>query len=277
MTNADRTGDRGQRAARGWMLALLSGCLVAGTAAGCAAPAPVAPVVDPAISGDLTDMQIRIQMLQSELNELRQNMRDRGAREAASSDALETRLTMLQERLETLPEDLLSLCPEVPESATVTTQCEGFGEIQRVVVSGDKLVVGEFERVWVDPPEKVLVARIDASSDGSALAADDIVEFERDGSRWVRFQVTVDDETNTVERPIRRTTRVALAQGGTTRRHVVDLRIQLGDVRETVDFTLSDTLGADHDMVLGRNFLTDVAMVDIGARFVQPAVRPRAN
>jgi hypothetical protein len=252
--------------------------MLIGVACGCAAAPATTPVVDPGIGGDLTDMQIRIQMLQSQLNDLRQTMRDRGAREAASSDAVELRLALLQDRLDTLPEDLLRFCPAVPDSATVTTQYEGFSEVQRVVVSGDKLVVGELERVWIDPPEAMLVARIDPSSDASLLAAEDIVEFERDGSRWVRFAVQVGDELETVERPIKRSVRVAVAQGGTARRPVVDLRLQLGDVHQSVDFALTDALGQDHAMVLGRNFLTDVAMVDIGARFVQPAVRrPRQN
>jgi hypothetical protein len=251
--------------------------MLIGVASGCAAVPVTTPVIDPGISGDLTDMQIRIQMLQGQLNELRQSVSDRGAREAASSDALEMRLATLQERLETLPEDLLRFCPEVPDSATVTTLCEGSGEVQRVVVSGDKLVVGELERVWIVPPETLLVARVDPSSDASLLAAEDIVEFERDGSRWVRFAVQVGEELQSVERPIKRTMRVAVAQGGTARRPVVDLRLQLGDVRQSVDFALADAFGQDYGMVLGRNFLTDVAMVDIGARFVQPAVRPRPN
>ncbi|MEQ8482744.1 MAG: RimK/LysX family protein [Pseudomonadales bacterium] len=249
----------------------LTGCMLQ--------PAPVAvePVIDPGISGDLTDMQIRIQMLQSELNGLRESMRDRGAREAAAADSLEARLATVQERIEALPAELVSMCPEMPASATVTTQCEGTGEIQRVVVSGDKLVVGQFERVSIDPPDATIVARIDPASETSALAADEIVEFERDGNRWVRFNVVIDGQPATVERPIKRTARVTLAQGGSARRPVVDLRLQLGDVRETVDFALSDRLGDDHGMVLGRNFLTDVALIDIGARFVQPAIGPQAN
>lgn len=253
------------------MAAALAGCMMQ------PAPVQVEPVIDPGISGDLTDMQIRIQMLQSELNGLREGLRDRGAREAAAADSLESRLATVQERIESLPEELVSLCPDLPDSATVTTQCEGIGEVQRVVVSGDKLVVGQFERVWIDPPDAAIVARIDAGSETSALAAEEIVDFERDGNRWVRFNVQIDGQPVTIERPIKRTARVALTQGGTARRPVIDLRLQLGDVRETVDFALSDHLGDDHGMVLGRNFLTDVALIDIGTRFVQPAIRPQSN
>jgi hypothetical protein len=245
--------------------------------AGCATPPYEQPVIDPGISGELTDMQIRIQMLQAELNVLQDSLRNRGAREAASSEALETQLAALQAKLDALPETLVSLCPDVPESATVMTQCEGLGEVQRVVVSGDKLVVGELERVWIDPPDTAVIARIDPTSETSTLAAEDIVEFERDGNRWVRFNLPTDAEPLTAERPIKRTARVSLTEGGTARRPVVDLRVQLGDVRENVEFALGDRFGDEYAMVLGRNFLTDVALIDIGERFIQPAIRPRAN
>jgi hypothetical protein len=101
------------------------------------------------------------------------------------------------------------------------------------------------------------------------MHAEDLVEFERDGNKWVRFGVSVEEETVTVERPLKRFVRAR-----NDRRPIVDLRVQLGDVRETVEFVLADLSDQDHPVALGRNFLTDVALVDVGREHVQPAFQP---
>lgn len=227
---------------------------------------------DPAMMDDLAELQIRIRLLQSDLTALRTAVAEDAKQQdqqVATEAALQARLDELGLRIDALPEHLAEFCPEPPEAATVTTQCESSPEAQRVVVSGDKLVVGEVERVWLDPPAAFLEAGISAASELSVLAAAELVEFERDGNRWVRFQITPDDETLTVERPVKRMARPAGGNG--PRRPVVDLRVQLGDVREVVETALVDELPGPQLLILGRNFLTDVALLDVARKHVQPA------
>jgi hypothetical protein len=222
---------------------------------------------DPAVMESLAEMEIRIRLLQSELTDVRRALAESVAQRDRGTDTegdLQTRLDDLQQRIAALPETLAGLCPALPESTAVNTACEP--EVQRVVVSGDKLVVGEVERVWVEPPAAFLVARIDAAAEYSFMHAEEVVEFERDGNKWVRFGLTVEEETVSVERPLKRFVRTR-----NERRPVVDLRVQVGDVRETVEFALADLSGQDQPVVLGRNFLTDVALLDVGRKNVQPA------
>ncbi|MFW6093508.1 MAG: RimK/LysX family protein [Pseudomonadota bacterium] len=226
----------------------------------------------PQAEGELMELQIRMRLLQSELLDLREALHERTRAQAASANTLEERMSGLQLRLEELPDEISGLCPEVPDAATVTTRCEPSAEVQRVVVSGDKLVVGDLERVWLEPPGVTLEARMDAGAAASALRADGIVELERDGDKWVRFDVVTDGDAQSVERPIEGYAR-APGEGQGNRRPVVTLRVRIGDVRETVELTLTSESDADHAMTLGRNFLTDVALVEVGERFVQPAVR----
>lgn len=223
---------------------------------------------DPAVMDSLAEMEIRVRLLQSELTELRRAMADTEsrAREAeppgAVQEMLETRLDTLQARIDALPEAFAAVCPARSQPA-VNPQCEP--KIQRVVVSGDKLVVGEVERVWVEPPGAFLEARIDAGAELSFIAAEEPMEFERDGNKWIRFGVTVDEQTVSVERPLKR-----FARARNERRPIVDLRVQLGDARENVEFALIDLSGQEQRVVLGRNFLTDVALLDVGRQHVQP-------
>lgn len=217
----------------------------------------------------LAEMEIRIRLLQSELTNVRQALAEREAQDAqrtGSENDLNRGLDDIRQRLTSLPERLSELCPEAPRSATVTTQCEDRPEVRRVVVNGDKLVVGEAERVWLEPPSVFLTARVDAAAEHSLVRAEEPVEFERDGNRWIRFGVTADEETVSVERPLKRFTRI-----GDSRRPVVELRVQLGDLREAVEFVVSALPAEEHALVLGRNFLTDVALVDVARQFVQPA------
>ncbi|MDZ7669547.1 MAG: RimK/LysX family protein [Gammaproteobacteria bacterium] len=244
-------------------------------------PACTTQQPDPAVLDNLAEMQIRMQLLQSELASVRRSLAEHDAqreqaRRQASRTVLEDRLDELSSRLAALPEAMAQLCPELPESATVTTQCGTTPDVQRVVVSGDKLVVGEVERVWLDPPGTLMTARIDAAADISALHAREIVEFERDGNKWVRFEVTVDDEPVIVERRLKRYVRGSV-QGNGGRRPAVDMRVQIGDVRQTVELALADLGDADQPMILGRPYLTDVALLDVARKFVQPAFSQSHN
>jgi hypothetical protein len=247
--------------------ARLSSCALGLFLAGCASqPA------DTAVMDNLEEMQIRVRLLQTELTALRQSLSERDealAQRDTGQVTVQDQLAALQEQMDTLPESVAMLCPS-PLPVPTVTQCDGSADAQRVMVSGDKLVVGEVERVWLDPPATFLEARIDASSEISALRAAEVVEFERDGNKWVRFNVQVEDEPVPVERRLRRYAKPPAGENG-NRRPVVTLRVQLGDVRESVELTLSELPGVEESLVLGRNFLTDVALVDVARKHVQPA------
>lgn len=223
---------------------------------------------DPAVMDGLAEMEVRMRLLQSEVSDLRRALaaREQGPDETArqAEAALQARFDTLEQRLAALPDALADRCPSPPPAAPVSAQCNP--DIRRVIVSGDRLVVGEVERVWIDPPGSFLMARMDPTAEFSFIHADEVVEFERDGSRWVRFGITVGEETTSIERPLKRFVRAR-----DERRPVVDLRVQLGDVRETLEFAPADLSGDEQPVILGRNFLTDVALLDVGKRHVQPA------
>lgn len=253
---------------RRYITARLSGCALGLIIGGCASQPP-----DTAVMDNLEDMQIRVRLLQTELTALRQTLSERDealARQDVGEVTVQDQLVAMQQQIDALPESLASLCPSPVPAAIVTPQCEVGPGAQRVMVSGDKLVVGEVERVWVDPPAAFMEARIDASAETSGLHATEVVEFERDGNKWVRFTVQGENEPVVVERRLRRYGKGPGPENG-NRRPVVTLRVQLGDVRESVEVALTDLSGIEQPMVLGRNFLTDVALVDVARKHVQPA------
>jgi hypothetical protein len=225
-------------------------------------------------------MLARMDSLQSSLDKVQSQLaRTQAAAQAQESETsvnvatLNARILQLQTEVGTLPEEVSALCqaPAVPASI----QCEAKENVRTVVVSGDKLVVGEVERIWIDPPRAVLEARVDTGASSSSLHSENLVEFERDGEDWVRFDIKLDDEMVTLEREILRYVRVyQQADREGSRRPVVTLRVRLGNLNQEVEFTLADRSHLDFELILGRNFLTDVALVDVGKRFIQPVYKP---
>jgi hypothetical protein len=234
--------------------------------AGCAA------TESPELTRQVTDLQLDIDALRTELADTKNELASREAARESTDATLAQNLDGIETRLDDLPLQLAALCPE-PPAPVAPARCEPKVEVRTVTVSSDKLVVGEVERVRIDPPGGYVVARIDTGAGSSSLHAEQMVEFERDGKRWVRFDLKLDDGVATLERPIKRFVRVVQqADPEGSRRPVVEMRVRLGNVRENVEFTLADRSHMDNEMMLGRNFLTDVALVDVGRQFVQPPV-----
>jgi hypothetical protein len=213
-----------------------------------------------------------MELIQAELAAVRQGLTDRSDHQAAMSETVEARLASLQAQIDALPEELAALVPEPAEAVTAASAAPS-PEAPRPADTPSKLVVGEMERVWLEPPGASLVAKIDPSVASSTLSAQDVVVFERDGRKWVRFNLTLESGVVSVERPLRRNVRVAQPydSGGGGRRPAVTLRVRLGDVREAVEVALVDLSEREYGIVLGRNFLTDLAVLDVSQKFLQPA------
>ncbi len=217
----------------------------------------------------LQSVSERMDQLASELQDSRAVLNDLKSSDEAGRQALESRIAGLDEQIQNLPNTLELNCPEAAEPA----QCE---EVSRVVVSDDKMLVGALEHVYMDPPGVNVVARIDTGATSSSLHAENLVPFERDGEDWIRFDMMVNEtESVSVERQIVRHVRVVQqADPSGSRRPVVAMRVRLGDIQDTFEFTLADRSHLENELILGRNFLADVTLVDVGRQFIQPQYSP---
>ena len=135
----------------------------------------------------------------------------------------------------------------------------------------DKLVIGEIEHVNIKPPGQVFLARIDTGAAGTSIHANNIVAFERDGRDWVRFQI---DHPSieipiAIERPLARTVLVKQVSSETPeRRLVVKMTITLGSMTEQIDVSLSERTTMTYPVLIGRNFLRNLAIVDVSQRLI---------
>ncbi|MDG4813404.1 RimK/LysX family protein [Hydrogenovibrio sp. 3SP14C1] len=138
---------------------------------------------------------------------------------------------------------------------------------------GDKLLIGEIEDVHLSPVDLELEARIDTGAKTSSLDAQNLKVFERDGEEWVAFNF-VDRKTKEVheiERPVSRF--VLILQSNSEekeRRPVVKFKLTIGNVPQMVEFTLSDRSHLDFSVLIGRNVLKDLMLVDISKKKIAP-------
>ncbi len=142
----------------------------------------------------------------------------------------------------------------------------------------DKVVVGRNEWVWLDLLQRNLKARIDTGALSSSLNATDVQAFERDGNDWIRFRVPDEDHADggdVYEAPLVRRVKIRQASAEELeRRPVVLLQVRMGDHVEETEFNLTNRENMLYPLLLGRNFLRDVMVVDVAKKFTQDKYLP---
>jgi len=123
-----------------------------------------------------------------------------------------------------------------------------------------KLILGAEEWIWLDPAQKYVRVKVDSGVKISTLGVSNIQEFERDGNDWIKFKASGES----VELPVERWLKGK--NGSKDRQAVVKLRAKLGELNELTEFALT----AGKGIVLGINFIRDVAIVDGNRKYVQP-------
>lgn len=130
-------------------------------------------------------------------------------------------------------------------------------------------VVGELERVVLEPQGVLLEARVETGATTSSVHAVDIEEYELDGKPWVRFGLVLgEDQSMELRLPVVRVVRIRRHQEDSLRRPVVELRIRIGEQELVREFTLADRGDLEFPMIIGRNLLRDQFVVDVARKYV---------
>lgn len=162
-------------------------------------------------------------------------------------------------------------CPPAQEQKACPTQTRSAEQKTRTDKLNGKLIVGELEKFFLVGPNFVYDARIDSGATTSSIDARNIKRFERNGENWVRFDVPIPgDEENfkTLERQIVRNVRIIQAnEEDYDRRPVVELQFAMGDHQQKAEFTLTERAHMTHPILIGRNILRDVMLIDVGKEY----------
>lgn len=142
-----------------------------------------------------------------------------------------------------------------------------------------KVIAGWVEKISLYEPPVVLKAKLDSGAKTSSIHAANVEPFVRDGERWVKFDLLltdVDDKQHTLhlEKPKSRRVRIKDADGDHDRRSVVELEICFDGRRHVTEFTLADREEYIYDVLLGREFLKGIAVIDPESTFLTQAHCP---
>lgn len=196
---------------------------------------------------------------------------------------LDESLSLLQQGLELQKRQAEAPPPAPVEPVIAVAKCPAPPKIAPATNAEalflNKLVVGERESVLLTAIDVVLPARINTGVSISKLDARDIQMFERNGEDWVRFKV-IDPVTEIAHELERRRMRLAASTKSedSARRPVVEMRIAIGKVTQNAALTLVDRSGQPFPLLIGRNVLRDVMLVDVSRSNLAPVVRePKDN
>ena len=195
---------------------------------------------------------------------------------------LESQMGLQNDYIESLEKQITELktqvsqikLPPPPPPKRVSTAKPSNDQNTAISKPRHDVVLGEIESVTIDAIKQTFDARIDTGAATSSLNAVDIEEFERNGKNWVRFHLADEKnpktEANWIEAPVLRYVRIRQSTNDNTeRRAVVELWVKLGSIHEKAQFTLADRSQMTHPVLLGREFIRDIALVDVSRKYIQ--------
>ncbi|MGI6523762.1 MAG: ATP-dependent zinc protease [Bdellovibrionota bacterium] len=145
----------------------------------------------------------------------------------------------------------------------------------QIAIAQEKEVVGYIEKVRLHPEKILAHAKLDTGADISALNAEDIVEYKKDGVPWVRFTIRNRfGEQFRLEREIKRTTRIKQHNRPSQKRYVIRLGICLGSAYMEEEVSLVNRSQFTSQMLVGRSFLAGNVIIDPAQTYmVEPTCR----
>lgn len=128
--------------------------------------------------------------------------------------------------------------------------------------SSDMQSIGAVELVQIVDVGVTKEARIDTGATTTSIDAQDIVLFERDGKKWVKFKFA----GKKLEKKLIGIVTIKRHGSEGIKRPSIMLRLALGKTTRNVKVTLADRSKFTYPILIGRNFLKDMFMVDVSKK-----------
>ncbi|WOH39450.1 RimK/LysX family protein [Thalassotalea fonticola] len=132
----------------------------------------------------------------------------------------------------------------------------------------DKILVGEVENIFLVKEKTTFAARIDTGADTSSLGVYNLVKFERDGKKWVKFSLKTAKDSAVFEYPIYDTVKIKQQSNMKAEERLeikVSIKVGKKEYRNQT-FNLADRSHLEFQVLIGRNFLKDIALVDVSRK-----------
>ena len=131
------------------------------------------------------------------------------------------------------------------------------------VSATDLVTAGWIEKAVIFPAQITLLAKLDTGAATTSINAIQPEFFERNGSEWVRFDITNKESTTAViEAPVIRTATIKRHFGNKQTRPVIKIDICIGNVRKIEEVNLVNRSNLNYQLLVGRNFLKNNLLID---------------
>ncbi|MDW3096237.1 MAG: ATP-dependent zinc protease [Gammaproteobacteria bacterium] len=136
-----------------------------------------------------------------------------------------------------------------------------------------RVIAGWVEKVRIEYQAYDIKAKLDTGAKTSSIHAIKIKPFKKDGKRWVKFTLLLKDSKGTqhklyFEKPRSRKANIKNHNGKHDPRYVVNLDLCFNGRKYVTEFTLADRSEYIYDVLLGRQFLKRVAVIDPNDTFL---------
>lgn len=138
-----------------------------------------------------------------------------------------------------------------------------------------KGIIGWLEHVTIETAGITLEAKIDSGADNSSVHATNISRYEKNGQKWVSYQLTSPEGRSVIlDSPVIRTTRIKLKTGGYIKRPVVALSLCLDTKRIQANVNLADRGHFEYPLLIGRSTLSQLFLIDVSGTYL---TKPQCN
>ena len=136
-----------------------------------------------------------------------------------------------------------------------------------------KVIAGWVEKVRIEDQLYDIKAKLDTGAKTSSIHATDVTPFKKDGKRWAKFTLILTDSYGNkhklkLEKPRLRKANIKNNDGEHDQRYVVNLDLCFNGRKYETEFTLADRSEYIYDILLGRQFLKKVAIIDPNNTFL---------
>ncbi|PJE79908.1 hypothetical protein CI610_01132 [invertebrate metagenome] len=135
------------------------------------------------------------------------------------------------------------------------------------------MILGTYEKATLENIKRLTVdALIDSGATTTALDAKNIrMYINRKGQRWVYydFKHKPSGKIVSMHQPVSRVARIITHKGAPSERAVIRNTVSIGKTVKYVEMSLINRSRFPQQLLIGRNFLNNTALIDSGQQFLQ--------
>lgn len=132
-----------------------------------------------------------------------------------------------------------------------------------------KKIAGWVECAFIEKVGIEMIAKLDSGADNSSLNVEDLYEFKRDGSNFIRFEIiNHKGQKEVIEAEVIRIARIKRHKSMSDHRPVILLDICLGKTCKKAEVNLVDRSNYTYQLLLGRSFLKKDLLIDPSKMFI---------